>query len=59
MAIENITADDKPEYLRYSVALDKRAILKDKPAIPGLDYEDAEQLVIIPITSGDRVAVQL
>lgn len=56
-ALEALTGT---EFVRVTVALDKRALVKHQPEAEGLAYvEGREKLFITPITSGDKVAVDL
>ena len=59
-AVAHLENSGQDAYIRRSVTLDKRALVKDKPAVEGLGYvEGRQQVVVTPITSGEKIAVQL
>ncbi len=57
---ESRAIGDGDTYIRTKTNLDLRALAKDRPILEGIEYvENREQLVITPITSGEKIAVQL
>lgn len=59
-AVAHLENSGQDAYIRRSVSLDKRALVKDQPAVEGLAYvENRQQIVVTPITSGEKIAVQL
>ena len=59
-AIAYLDTEEMDEYLTRKTTLDKRALVKDTPAVPGVSYTaNREQLTFTPTTSGEKVAVEL
>lgn len=50
MAIQNITKLKLTQYLRYSVEVDREALLRDRPSIAGVKYQQSESFYVKPET---------
>lgn len=47
-AIESLTAMKLTQYLRYTVEVDREALLRDRPVVPGVKYSQKEGFYVKP-----------
>ncbi len=47
-AIENLTGMKLTQYLRYTVEVDREALLRDRPMVPGVKYSQKEGFYVKP-----------
>lgn len=58
-AIQHLVDGYLYAYLRIDTQLDKNALKRDRVPVPGIEYVEGEQLIVIPITSGDQITADL
>lgn len=59
IAIVNLSNRNLDAYLRTTVALDKVALKKDQPNVPGIAYVEGEQLELKPSACTTKVTTEL